>query len=215
MCFSAGASFATSSVLLVTGIITLKKVSSPKQIVLAAIPLIFSIQQFSEGMLWMSFMHDSYMKWQLFSAYTFLTFAQIVWPVWIPLSFFMLEKDAGRKKMLSILLFTGAALSALMIYSLLAYKAEFSVVQHHIRYELLFPSNLKSISNLLYFLPTVVSPLISTVRKAWIIGVLILASFIVSKLFFHDYVISVWCFFAAVISIIILLVIWAMGKKIA
>jgi len=34
-------------------------------------------------------------------------------------------------------------------------------------------------------------------------GVLVLLSYLVTKLFFEDYVLSVWCFFAAIISVMI------------
>ena len=54
MCFSAGASFAGGAVLSVVGIATQGKVRKPKQRLFAVIPLLFALQQFAEGILWIT-----------------------------------------------------------------------------------------------------------------------------------------------------------------
>jgi hypothetical protein len=45
--------------------------------------------------------------------------------------------------------------------------------------------------------------LASTTKEIRLIGILLLLSFVVTRLLFEDEVISVWCFFAALISIIV------------
>ena len=55
MCFSAGASFTASAVLAATGVTTLREVRSKRELPLALLPTIFSIQQFIEGLLWLNF----------------------------------------------------------------------------------------------------------------------------------------------------------------
>jgi hypothetical protein len=49
MCFSAGASFAGGIIISAIGVITIKKVHKPSQIVFACIPLFFGFQQIAEG----------------------------------------------------------------------------------------------------------------------------------------------------------------------
>jgi hypothetical protein len=47
MCFSANASFGMGAVLMVAGIASVKKVNNLSQVIFAAIPLLFAVQQFS------------------------------------------------------------------------------------------------------------------------------------------------------------------------
>ena len=52
MCFSAGASFSAGVVLSVIGVATIRIVKHPSQLLFACIPIIFAVQQISEGVLW-------------------------------------------------------------------------------------------------------------------------------------------------------------------
>ena len=204
MCFSAEASFTLSAVLMVTGVAAVNKAVSPRQLMFAGIPLIFSVQQCTEGILWMSLTGAGNAQWQMPGTYFFLLFAMVVWPVWVPLSFLLMEKEAKRKKTLFVILAVGALLSVYMIYCLFTYRVNCMVTDHHLHYDLQFPYYLRWFSSALYFLPTVVSPFISSEKKTWMLGWLVLAAHIVSRLFFHDYILSVWCFLAAVISVVVL-----------
>src|SRR5687768_16565317 len=98
MCFSAEASFAAGAILLGIGVVSLNKAVSGPQRVLAGIPLLFSIQQFDEGILWLTFSNPAYMHWWQPAILTFLFYAQVVWPVFVPLSMTLIEKDPFRKR---------------------------------------------------------------------------------------------------------------------
>jgi hypothetical protein len=52
MCFSATASFGASVVLGTIGVATLTKVKERAQVPFAIIPIMFAVQQFTEGILW-------------------------------------------------------------------------------------------------------------------------------------------------------------------
>ena len=54
MCFSAAASFTAGAVLTGIGVATLRKVEHPTYYLFASIPLLFAVQQFSEGVLWLT-----------------------------------------------------------------------------------------------------------------------------------------------------------------
>jgi hypothetical protein len=98
MCFSAAASFSVSGILLVAGIATLRQAKERKVVPFALIPLIFSVQQLTEGVLWIALQNPEYEGWRNAAAYVFMVFAQVVWPVWVPLSVLLLEKEEVRKK---------------------------------------------------------------------------------------------------------------------
>lgn len=208
MCFSAGASFGTSVVLGALGVVTLKKVKEPRQLPFAFIPIMFATQQFSEGLLWIGLSDPAvHSSWQHFPVYIFLVFAQILWPVWIPFSVLLLEKDKIRKSILRILLIMGLSISGYLLYCMFVYDVSAEIRSGHIHYNLNFPVAFTWISGILYFIPTVISLFVSGVKRMPVLGTAIWMSFILTMVFFEDYLISVWCFFAAIISLIILVMV--------
>ena len=54
MCFSATASVSAGAVLLGIGTLTLKAANRPREFPFAAIPMLFAIQQLSEGVIWLT-----------------------------------------------------------------------------------------------------------------------------------------------------------------
>lgn len=211
MCFSAEASFGASAILAVAGVFSLKKVNHPTQIPFAAIPLIFSIQQLCEGFVWISL--NNHADWQQIPILLFLLFAQVFWPFWVPFSVFLLEVSKKRKIFLAFLLLVGTILSLYLFYCILSFDYSARIQNSHIRYELSFPHEFVPYLSIFYFLPTIVSSFISSVKKIAFLGVFILGSFLVSKLFFEDYVISIWCFFAALVSVVVLFVMRDLALK--
>lgn len=212
MCFSTEASFGAGAILTIVGIATLRKTTSRSQLAFAAIPLIFGIQQFIEGFVWLSLSNADYAYLKLTPTYLFLIIAQVVWPLWIPLSIYLMEKEEKPKKLLFGLLAIGTILSLCVIYNLTTYDVKPEIMEHHIHYTLSIPKWMIPLGAFLYFLPTVVSPFVSSVKRTNFLGMTILTSFLVSKLFFEQNMISVWCFFAALMSVIVYIVVKDMPK---
>lgn len=107
MCFSASASFGAGFVLAVIGVATIKKTQHPSQLLFASIPLIFGVQQIAEGILWLTLPNPDYVNTQKIFTYVFLFFAQIVWPIWVPIAIMLLEKNATRKTMQKVFIGSG------------------------------------------------------------------------------------------------------------
>ena len=97
MCFSANASFGSGIILAVISVASLKKVQYPTHIYFAAIPLIFCIQQIIEGLLWLALIDPVYASLEKVSTYSFLFFAQVIWPIWIPFAVLSLEVKSKYK----------------------------------------------------------------------------------------------------------------------
>jgi hypothetical protein len=206
MCFSAGASFTSGVVLTVIGIACLKKSQHPSQQLFASIPLFFGIQQFTEGILWITIPDPDHLIAEKIFTYLFLIFAQILWPFWIPLSVLMLEKNERRKKIHKALLAAGIMVSIYMAYCLLSYNVKAKIEGHHIRYVQDYPSIFRGYGTVLYVLATIAPAFFSTIRRIWIFGTAIVISYGVSAIFYEHYVLSVWCFFLAIISMSIYLI---------
>ena len=200
MCFSSTASFSASALLAATGVASFARATNTPQKVLAGVPVIFSVQQFTEGVLWMSLTHPEWHAWQGVATYLFQIFAQVVWPFYIPLAVLLFEPERQRRQVIFVLFGCGIALALFSSFCLYWYPVQAVIGNHHIRYVPGFPLAQKWYYGLIYFLPTILAPVISSSRPLRWLGYLFLMSYAASRLLFHFYEISVWCFFGALIS---------------
>ncbi len=200
MCFSAGASFTAALTLGSIGALSLYKVAKTRDnsyYFLAAIPLLFGIQQASEGIIWVLWPNYTTLLYYI-STYIFLTFALLIWPIWIPLSMRAIEPDRSRKKLLLGIMCLGAAHALYLLWCIVAYGAFAKVVHHHIVYDLII-SNYWAHATL-YVIATIVPFFVSSKKNFWLAGVAMAASCLISYLFWKLYFTSIWCFFAAILS---------------
>ena len=208
MCFSATASFTAGVVLTGIGVATLNKAEHRSHILFASIPLLFAVQQFSEGVLWLTLPSSSpdYAYLKRFTTYTFLFFAQVIWPFLVPLAVLLLEEQRSRKSVQRVFVGIGFMVSLYLGYCLLMYPVKASIVGYHCSYQQDYPAALREVGGVLYIIATIAPLFFSHVRKMWLLGVTILVSYIVTALFYEHYVLSVWCFFASVISVSVYLI---------
>lgn len=201
MCFSASASFGAGIVLTVIGVASIKKSQHLSQLLFASIPLLFGVQQIAEGILWLTLPNPEYVNTSKVATYTFLFFAQILWPMWAPIAILVFEKRAKRKNIQKVFVIAGLIVGFYLAYCLLAFNVEAKIVGHHITYLQDYPPSLRKYVILLYGLATIVPPFFSHIKRMWMLGVSILISYIVTAIFYEHYIISVWCFFSSIISL--------------
>jgi hypothetical protein len=207
MCFNANVSFGASVVIGAIGIVSLKRAKDQSQLGFAAIPLLFATQQFVEGVLWLALKEpDSELKRQI-ATHIFIVIAQVVWPIWVPLSILLMEREKKRKRILFTLLSIGILFSLFGAYRLLFYDLVAVIDDHHIKYIFNFSNQTLNYLSILYVLPTIFPPFFSSIKKMISLGSMLLISLIISKIFYDVYTISVWCFFAALISSFVLFII--------
>jgi hypothetical protein len=215
MCFSATASFGAGTVLLAIGALALKQARKPSQVPFAAVPLLFSAQQFVEGVVWLSLTHKKYAGWEAWSTTTFLVFALVVWTFWVPFSITLLEKEVRRKKVLWVLTGLGTLLGGYLAYCLVAYSIKAEIVSYHILYTWNFPASLAWTTTVFYFVPTVFPPFISSNRQITLFGIALVAAYVTAKILYPAYIISVWCFFAAILSVVVLYIVTKLNTQAA
>ena len=204
MCFSAEVSFGASAVISTVGVIAVKKSDKKEQLFFAMIPLMFGVQQFFEGWLWVALQNEGYRTTEMLAKYGFLIFAQLIWPVWVPLSVYMIEKNQKRKRIIGGSLILGVAMFILLGYRMAAFDVGAHIDHHHIYYTVGHFDSTNWWSGALYLLPAVFPFIFSGIRRINILGIIMLLLFVISKVFYLKYMISVWCFFAAVMSMYIL-----------
>jgi hypothetical protein len=207
MCFSAGASFTAGVLLTFVGVETIKKVHKPSQAVFAGITIFFALQQFTEGVLWTAMTHTGYAGLQAVFTYVFLVMAQMIWPVMIPLSVLLMEKNAMRKKILTVLLAVGAAAAAYYLYGLVFHHAYADIRGRHISYESSGTDSFGVTAVIVYLAAVIIPLFVSSIKRVYVLGIIMAISFVVSAVFYKQCLTSVWCFFAAVMSFIIFYII--------
>ena len=202
MCFSATASFVSGVAFSATGVVTLSEVKTKKSIPFATIPLLFGAQQIVEGGVWLSFQYGLPFLNQI-TTYAFMLFAYVFWPTFIPFSVGLLETDPHRKKILRIFQFIGVMISLYLLYFIIQNPVASLVVNKSIIYTV--PKEYGVLLVGMYLLATCVSCLFSTHRLVNLLGVLGTLSLAIAYYFFTASYVSVWCFFAAVLSVAIYL----------
>lgn len=109
-----------------------------------------------------------------------------------------------------VFLAIGVATSLYYGSGLLFHDVSPEISSHHIKYTNTFPRQIADIVFAAYLLATLVPLFISGVRRMWIFGILVTASCLITGIFYKEYLTSVWCFFAALISVVIL---WIVSSR--
>lgn len=212
MCFSTEVSFTASSILIVIGAVCISKSSSAPQVLFSSIPVLFGIQQAAEGMLWFGLSSVEPSALVMPAKYLFLTLAQVVWPVLVPVSILALESEPVKQKELCLIVVVGALVSAYLMYCLIFYKTDVTIDCYHILYSMHFPKQPVSIVGVIYLLATIGSVFVSSIKELRALALSIVLSLIVTVIFYRYYLVSVWCFFAAVQSVEILHIIVKLNR---
>jgi Na+/melibiose symporter-like transporter len=111
-----------------------------------------------------------------------------------------MEESKIRKKFLYLLLIVGAMLSAYYLYCLIFFNVNPQIMGYHIQYNNDFPESLAMISFIFYLTATITPLFVSSIKRTHMLGILMTLSCLVTAIFFTQYLTSVWCFFAALIS---------------
>ena len=202
MCFSATASFSAGTILLGLGTLTLKSARRPRELGFAAIPLLFAVQQLSEGVIWLTFRNEA-PQLNAVMTYVYSFFSHVLWPVYVPVAVLLMEPSEWRRRALLVFVATGVAVGAYLLYFLIAFPIVSRPTGQHIEY--VSPHFFAAVAMTLYLMSTTFSPILSTHRMVKVFGVLALLSFAAAYFFYAIWFISVWCFFAALLSAVVYL----------
>ena len=202
MCFSASASFTAGTALSAVGVAALSNTKARTEQPLAMIPLLFGIQQLTEGVVWLTFSHDAPLLKQTMT-YLYSGFSHVLWPIYVPLAMGILEAVRWRKKAIFAFEAAGAAVGLYLLYFIVTRPVVAEVIGRHIVYA--SPHFYQVSVMLLYLAATCVSCFFSSHGFVKLFGVLMFFSFIAAYLVHVMAFISIWCFFAAILSLLIYL----------
>ena len=202
MCFSATASFVTAGVTAVIGVVSLNRVNDKREAPLAATPLLFAFQQCVEGLLWLQLplAPDSAAVQGL--TFLFLFFADVLWPVYCSIAVLLIEPDHRRRRLMLVCLAIGAGVSAQMLWSIATRPYGAVILEDHIVYLAGYTPSVAL--GLAYLAATGLPLMLSSHRTVLVLGAIILVGSATAFFFYWEGFVSVWCFFAAAASMVIL-----------
>ena len=200
MCFSASASAVAALVTGGAGMAALSRCTRPEEIPLAGMPLLFSLQQTIESGLWLYLPGGTGQPRALLLANLFAAVALIVWPLLVPIAIGLVEPV--RRRLLYLLLTLpglGAALFAAM--ALAHQPVAVTLARGSICYIVPWPYPLAA--SVAYMAATCLPPLLSSHSLLRLFGAVVAAGLVVSYTAYIDAFLSVWCFFAALASLML------------
>jgi len=183
----------------------------------ALIPVLFGVQQAFEGGVWQLLVAGNASAAQPFAlGYHF--FSDFLWPWWLPLSSYLVEPAQSSPTIQTINLrkriFLGLALfgafSGVLAYTAMLLHPEWLTVTMNefsisydfsVPYRINIPFPLTIMTMITYGVVILVPLLFSSHRLIRIFGVLITLSMAVSSVAYNEAFVSVWCFFAAALSL--------------
>ena len=200
MCFSAPASFIAATALTTAGIATLRVASRPRAWPFAAIPLLFGTQQFIEGLIWLSFREGSLLPNPALT-FVYSLFSHVLWPIYVPFAVGLLETVPWRRYALAATQVAGLAVGFYLLYFLVEFPVTSRVLGQHIVYE--SPHFYIRVVMVSYLVATCLSTLLTSHWLVRCFGALSLATFLAAYAIHAATLVSVWCFFAAILSFIV------------
>jgi hypothetical protein len=210
VCFSATANFVGSTVLAGVGVVTLTKVKHRRELLFAALPVLFAIHQFIEGFVWLGLDGILSPKVAHNMGAAFMLYAQGLLPFILPLSVILFEVDAKSRRRMQPFLILGTLTALYILWALTAYPTQVFVKGNSIVY-INQATNNQAVA-VLYVIVTCGSLLFSKIKDMVIFGIANLAILLAVMAFKRYAFTSLWCAYAAVASVIILAYFWKSFK---
>ena len=133
--------------------------------------------------------------------FLFMLYAQGILPFLMPLAIRLMEPPGWRRKAITALTVLGAFVCVWMIYGLIFFESQCFVEQHSIAYRNPFTGNFPV--SIMYVIATCGAMLLSTHRVIRIYGVINVVGVTIAHLVKAYAFASVWCFYAATLSVVI------------
>jgi len=198
MCFSATASFIAGGGLSAAGAATLRQAKTRSRLPLAMMPLLFGIQQLTEGVVWLS---AEVVRLQSAAAFLYVMFSHVLWPAYVPFAVMSLERPGRRRTALKALLVFGVALGLWLLFYIVQGPVTASLCACGIIYSMNMPDIPYGLAA--YVFVTCFSCFLSSHKFIRVFGLAMIGALAISLWYYRQAFYSVWCFFAAILSLMI------------
>ena len=200
MCFSAEADFVSGAVIGAIGVATLTKVKYPREIPLAALPLAFAVHQVIEGFVWRD-IDDGITRVHGAAVNLYVAFAWVVLPILVPLAVMLVEPRKFHRRAIGVLVVLGAVAGGYLALAVFGGGVTAHAVEHTLQYG--GAGRWGWEATYLYVVATCGAPLLSSFRAIVWFGVANLFAVAAIAFVQAEGLTSVWCLWAAVVSVLI------------
>jgi|SRR5271166_1178058 len=202
MCFSPEADFTAGVVVAGVGVETLRRVRAPRELIVAALPLLFGIHQLVEGFVWLGLRGQVSSGLGDAAKEAYIVYAHAVLPVIVPFGFMLLEPDHRRSRWMWPLVCLGLVLGVYLLWQVTAYPVVAREDARCIDYTTHTPNDL--LIGAIYVVATCGPALLSSRRHLRWFGLVCVVGVIATALVRVDELTSLWCLYVALVSVLIL-----------
>jgi hypothetical protein len=202
MCFSPEADFVAGTIVVGVGVATLRRVQAERELIVGALPLLFGLHQLTEGFVWLGLRGQVSSGVGAAATEAYIVYAHAVLPTIVPLGFTLLEPVRRHSRWMWPLTYLGLLLGLYLLWQVTAYPVGAQPQAHCIDYTTHTPNDV--FIGALYVLVTCGPALISSRRYLRRFGLVSLVGVIATALVRADELTSLWCLYAAMVSVLIL-----------
>jgi hypothetical protein len=202
MCFAPEADAIVGGIVVVVGIDALRHVSEPRQIPLAALPLLFGLHQLIESFVWWGLQGHVAHAIERVAVWTYLLFAFSVVPVLVPVAVGAVERSRVHLRVIAAFAALGAFVAIALTVPMLRGPIDAMIEGGHVTYEVDALRRGGSLTAV-YVVATCGALLASSSRDIAILGAVNFAAVPVLAWLTLNGFVSLWCFWAALMSIIL------------
>jgi hypothetical protein len=202
VCFAPEADAAVGAIVIVVGVDALRHVRAPKEIPLASLPFLLGVHQVTEALVWWGLQGHVADAIEAIALWAYLVFAFALLPVLVPVAVGLVERRLGRRRVIVGFGALGAAVAAALVVAMFRGSVAATIQHRHISYDLEALTYGGQLTGL-YVVATCGAFLASSYRDIAALGLANLIAIPVLMWLTVSGFVSLWCFWAAIISIVI------------
>jgi len=202
MCFAPEADAVVGGIIIAIGVDALRHVRSPKQIPLAALPLLFGLHQVTEAFVWWGLQGHISESVERVAVWIWLLFAFVTLPILLPIAVDLVEESPIRRRVINAFAGIGLAVAVALAIAIFRGPVDAEIHGRCISYEVDALGNGREWT-VLYVIAVCGALLASSHRALAGLGVVnLVVTPLLMWLTISGFV-SLWCFWAAIASVVI------------
>jgi hypothetical protein len=202
MCFSPEADFTAAAVVGVVGIETLRRVRTRGELIVGSLPLLFAMHQFTEAFVWLGLRGEVSSGLGNTATDAYVIYAYAVLPTIVPAGLYLIEPSRRHRRWMLPFVALGVAVGGYLLWQVTQYPVSAQEYASCIAYNTDTPFETPAV--VAYVIATCAPALLSSRRYLRLLGVANLAGVALALSIREVDFTSVWCVYAALVSILIL-----------
>jgi hypothetical protein len=202
VCLSPEVDLAVGTVVVAIGVDALRHVREPKQIPLAAIPLLLGLHQITEAFIWWGLQGQVGHALERVALWLYLLFAMVALPALMTIAVLLIERSPVRRYAIGAFVVLALGVASALVVAIFRGSIGAAIDGRHIAYHI-EALDRGGAWTALYVIATCGALLVSSYRDMEILGALNLLAIPALMWLTLSGLVSLWCFWAAIVSVVI------------